>query len=61
MPWYRPTSRAALRNDPALESFIQACTTDFLNVNKRRRIKDNLTRNNEKSYGHCVTSQFPME
>ena len=44
MPWYRPTSRAAPRNDPALESAIQACTTDFLNVNKRKRIKDKLTR-----------------
>ena len=43
LPWYRPTSRAAPRQDPALESFIQACTADFLDINKRRKTKDNLT------------------
>ena len=44
LPWYRPTSKAAHRKDPALESFIQACTADSLDIKKRRRIKDNLTR-----------------
>ena len=43
LPWYRPTSKAAPRQDLALESFIQACTADFLDIKKRRRIKDNLT------------------
>ena len=49
MPWYRPTARAAPRNYPALESFIQACTTDFLEVNNRRRIKDNLSRKHREA------------
>ena len=44
LPWYRPTSKAAPRQDPALELFIQVCTADFLDIKKRRRIKDNLTR-----------------
>ena len=42
--WYRPTSGAVPRHDPTLEPFTQACTTDFLDVSKRRRIKDNVTR-----------------
>ena len=43
LPWYRPTSRAAPKQDPALELFIKACITDFLDTNKKTRIKDNLT------------------
>ena len=36
LPWYRPTSKAASRKDPALESFIQACTADFLDIKKEK-------------------------
>lgn len=43
MPWYSPTARSAPRNNPALETFIKACTDDFLDVKSRRKIKDNLT------------------
>lgn len=43
-PWYRPTTRSAPRDDPALETFIEACTRDFLDTNKRKRIKDNLSK-----------------
>ena len=42
-PWYQPTLRSAPREDHALELFIEACTTDFLNPKNRRKIRDNLT------------------
>ena len=57
LPWYRPTSKAAPRQDPALESFIQACTADFLDIKKGRRIKDNLTRGSKRCL--AVTAQSP--
>jgi len=37
------TSRQAPRRDPALETFINACFQQFLDQNKRRQIRDNLT------------------
>ena len=42
-PWYQPTTRAAPKNDPALEAFINACSNNFLDSTKRKRITDNLT------------------
>ena len=48
-PWYKPTEKSAPRDDPALESFIEACTRDFLNVRNRKRIKDNLTTEQRKA------------
>ena len=37
--------KPAPKGNPALEAFINACTNDFVNPNHRRRIKDNLTKN----------------
>ena len=48
-PWYRPTTRPAPRKDPALEAFIQACTNDFLAIENRRKIKDNLSKGQRKA------------
>ena len=42
-PWYKPTSKSAPRNNPALETFIKACQEEFLDCNKRRKTKDNLS------------------
>ena len=41
-PWYRPTTKAAPRNNPELETFLAACQRDFLEVKNRRRIRDNM-------------------
>ena len=43
MPWYKRTSKSAPKTNPALETFIKACKSEFMDPNKRRRIRDNLT------------------
>lgn len=44
MPWYKPTEKTAPKGDAALECFLASCIRDFTNPQKRRRIKDNMTR-----------------
>lgn len=48
-PWYKPTEKSAPRGDKALEDFIQQCSDDFLDINKRKRISDNLTPEQRKA------------
>ena len=43
-PWYQKTSVSAPKADQHTEEFIKACTEDFLNPHNRRKIKDNLTK-----------------
>lgn len=43
-PWYVKTKNRAPKKDTALEAFIQACTSDFLAIDKRKKISDNLTK-----------------
>eukprot|EP00745_Piridium_sociabile_P026140 TRINITY_DN41575_c0_g2_i2.p1 TRINITY_DN41575_c0_g2~~TRINITY_DN41575_c0_g2_i2.p1 ORF type:complete len:978 (-),score=173.11 TRINITY_DN41575_c0_g2_i2:3-2936(-) len=44
MPWYQRTTHSAPKGDPALEAFIEACKRDFVNPKNRKRIKDNMTK-----------------
>ena len=44
-PWYIPSGKKAPMGNKALENFIQKCTQEFLDIKKRKRIKDNLTVN----------------
>ena len=57
MPWYKSCNKAAPKGDSALEAFIDKCTRDFLDVNKRRKIKSNLTTDQRKAM--CELRNFP--
>ena len=48
-PWYKPTTKAAPKTNPELESFLAACERDFLDIKNRRRIKDNMTSGQRKA------------
>ncbi|KAK7475074.1 hypothetical protein BaRGS_00033687, partial [Batillaria attramentaria] len=43
LPWYQPTTARAPKGDAALEAFIDACTHQFIDIKRRRRIRDNMT------------------
>ena len=57
-PWYRNTKRPAPKGNPALEAFINACTDDFLDPTHRKRISDNLTR--DQRIAITELSNLPM-
>ena len=48
-PWSKRTTRKAPKGNAALEAFIEACSEQFLNVSKRRRIRDNLDKGKRKA------------
>ena len=48
-PWYQPTGKPAPKGDPALEAFINACSNQFIGKDKRRKIKDNLSKDQRKA------------
>ena len=57
-PWYQPTDRPAPKGDHALEAFIEKCTNDFLEIEGRKRIKDNLTKGQRKALKEL--KDFPL-
>ena len=48
-PWYQKTKKRAPRDDSAPEAFIQVCTNDFLAVEKRKKIVDNLSKGQRRA------------
>lgn len=50
-PWYKCSEKSAPRGDAALESFIKKSCEDFVDITKRRKIKDNLTKEQRMAIG----------
>ena len=50
-PWYKPTTRHAPRTNAALELFIEKSTNDPIATEKRRKIKDNMTKGQRQALG----------
>eukprot|EP00745_Piridium_sociabile_P017617 TRINITY_DN263_c0_g1_i8.p1 TRINITY_DN263_c0_g1~~TRINITY_DN263_c0_g1_i8.p1 ORF type:complete len:903 (+),score=84.50 TRINITY_DN263_c0_g1_i8:125-2833(+) len=48
-PWYKRTSKKAPKGNAALEAFIEACSEQFLDCSKRKKIRDNLNTKQRKA------------
>ena len=57
-PWYQKTQRKAPLASAGVEAFLNACASDILDENLRRRIKDNLTLD-ERNALKNICSSFP--